>query len=93
MRVMQIETIESTMAAVGTKATYAGASVSGLGWFLSNEFFGLAGVGIGLAGLFISWHYKRKALRLHEREHELRASLLRRWLDVDSGMGELGADE
>ena len=90
---MQIETIESTMAAVGAKATYTGAGVSSLGWFMSNEFFGLAGVGIGLAGLFISWHYKRKALRLREQEHELRANLLRRGLDPDSSMGELGVDE
>ena len=51
---MHIETIESTMAATGARATYAGAGVSGLGWFLSNEFFGLAGVAIGLAGLWFS---------------------------------------
>ena len=90
---MHIETIESTMATAGTKATYTGAGVSGLGWFLSNEFFGLAGVAIGLAGLFISWYYKRQALRLREREHELRANLLRRGLDADSSTGDVGAEE
>lgn len=93
---MQIDTLESTVAAAGARATYAGAGVSGLGWFFSNEFFGLAGVGIGLAGLFISWYYKRQALRLREREHALRASLLRRGMDAGDdagGTGDVGAEE
>ena len=51
---MKNETIDATMAAIGTKATYTGAGVSGLGWFLSNEFFGLAGVIIGTVGLLIT---------------------------------------
>lgn len=93
---MQIDTLESTVAAAGARATYTGAGVSGLGWFFSNEFFGLAGVCIGLAGLFISWYYKRQALRLREREHALRASLLRRGLDTrhEAGdSGDAGAEE
>lgn len=90
---MKSETLDATMAAVGTKATYTGAGVSGLGWFLSNEFFGLAGVAIGLAGLLITWHYKRQAHRLRVREHDLRAELLMRGRRTDTDLGELGADE
>ena len=51
MKSETVDAIDVTMAAVGTKATYTGAGVTGLGWFLSNEFFGLAGILIGLAGL------------------------------------------
>ena len=87
------DTIDAAMAAVGTKATYAGAGVSGLGWFLSNEFFGLAGVVIGTFGLLITWYYKHKANKRHEREHELRMLLLRRGHRPDTDLGELGADE
>ena len=76
---MKNETIDATMAAIGTKATYTGAGVSGLGWFLSNEFFGLAGVIIGTVGLLITWYYKREANKRHaeddrrrEAEHQRR---------------------
>lgn len=90
---MKNETLDATMAALGSKATYTGAGVSGLGWFLSNEFFGLAGVCIGLAGLLITWHYKRQAHLLRVREHDLRTDLLMRGRRTDTDLGELGADE
>lgn len=90
---MKHETLDTAMAAIGSKATYTGVGVTGVGWFLSNEFFGLAGMCIGLAGLFITWHYKRQAHRLRVREHELRAELLLRGRRTDTDLGELGADE
>lgn len=90
---MKNETIDATMAAIGTKATYTGAGVSGLGWFLSNEFFGLAGVIIGTVGLLITWYYKHKADVRHTREHDLRVDMLRRGRGPDTDLGELGADE
>ena len=88
-----IDAIDATMAAVGTKTVYAGAGVSGLGWFLSNEFFGLAGILIGLAGLIITWYYKHKADKRHTREHDLRVEMLRHGRRVDTDLSELGADE
>lgn len=65
--------------------------MTGLGWFTSNEFFGLVGIVVALAGFFVSWYYKREAnrrqaeesaLRRHEselrsREIELRMRLMR----------------
>ena len=90
---MKNETIDATMAAIGTKTTYTGAGVSGLGWFLSNEFFGLAGVIIGAVGLLITWYYKHKADKRHAREHDLRVDMLRRGRRPDTDLGELGADE
>ena len=93
MKSETVDAIDATMAAVGTKATYTGVGVSGLGWFLSNEFFGLAGILIGAAGLLITWYYKHKANKRHEREHELRMLLLRSGHRPDTDLGELGADE
>ena len=90
---MKHETLDTAMAAIGSKATYTGVGVTGVGWFLSNEFFGLMGMCIGLAGLLITWHYKRQAHRLRVREHELRAELLLRGRRTDTDLGELGADE
>lgn len=48
---MKAEAIDLSIAAAGSKATYVGAGVTGLGWFLSNQFFGLMGVLIALAEL------------------------------------------
>ena len=48
MAAMKAETLDITIAAVGSKTTYVGAGVTSLGWFLSNEFFGLVGVLIGI---------------------------------------------
>lgn len=90
---MKNETIDATMAAIGTKATYTGAGVSGLGWFLSSEFFGLAGVIVGTVGLLITWYYKHKADKRHTREHDLRVDMLRRGRRPDTDLGELGVDE
>ena len=93
MKSETVDAIDATMAAVGTKATYTGVGVSGLGWFLSNEFFGLAGILIGTAGLLITWYYKHKADRRHMHEHELRMERLRRGRHVDTDLGELGVGE
>lgn len=93
MKSETIDAIDVSMAAIGTKATYTGVGVSGLGWFLSNEFFGLAGILIGLAGLVITWYYKHKADARHTREHDIRLEMLRRGQKPDTDLGELGADE
>lgn len=69
---MSNETFDATLAAIGSKTAYTGASVSGVGWFLSNEFFGLAGVAIGVIGLSINWHYRAKADERDRLEHEAR---------------------
>ena len=72
MKSETVDAIDVTMAAVGTKATYTGVGVSGLAWFLSNEFFGLAGILIGLAGIVITAFYKHKADKRHALEERRR---------------------
>lgn len=53
-------TIDATMAAVGSKGTYTGATMTVGAWFLSSEFGMLMGLLIGVVGLAIQWYYKHK---------------------------------
>ena len=82
---MKAEAIDLTIAAAGSKVTYAGTGVAGLAWLLSSQFFGLMGVLIALAGVLINWHYKRKASqrmelesRSRREESQLRMELMRK---------------
>lgn len=81
---MNVETVDSTLAAVGSKVTYTGAGLTGLGWFASSEFMGLAGLAIGVVGMVINWYYKAKADRRLDREHALRMERMDRGLFTDS---------
>lgn len=65
-------TIDATMAAVGSKATYTGASASVLGWMISSEFGVLFGLFLGVAGLCINWFYKHKEDKRQQAEHDRR---------------------
>lgn len=65
-------TIDATMAAVGSKATYTGASASVLGWMISSEFGVLFGLFLGVAGLGINWFYKHKEDKRQQAEHDRR---------------------
>lgn len=69
---MKQETVDATMAAIGGKTTYAGGGMAVGGWYLSNEFFGIAGLCIGAIGLWINWYFRRKQDRRDQREYEAR---------------------
>lgn len=74
--------IDTTISAVGSKATYTGAGMTIGGWFLSSEFAVLVGMLLGVAGLMVNWYYKHKLtmaeIRLKEeqaaREREAHAA-------------------
>jgi|LakMenE01Jun11ns_1017448.scaffolds.fasta_scaffold8941149_2 hypothetical protein len=65
-------TLDATLAAAGSKATYTGASASVVAWFLSSEFGMLAGLGIGIVGLGVNWFYKHKEDKRRQAEHDKR---------------------
>lgn len=90
---MKNEAVDLTIAAAGSKTTYIGAGVTGLGWFLSNEFFGLVGVLIGVIGLSVNIYFKWHANKRAKIEHEARMARLRRWQHTDTGIGGLELDE
>lgn len=90
---MKSEAVDITIAAVGSKTTYIGAGVTGLGWFLSNEFFGLVGLLIGVIGLSVNIYFKLHANRRSKIEHELRVERLRKRRSADTDIGDLELDE
>lgn len=65
-------TVDATMAAFGSKATYTGASASLLGWMLSSEFGVILGLFLGIAGFAINWYYRHKEDKRQQIEHERR---------------------
>lgn len=69
---MQTQTIDATVAAVGSKTTQAGAGIAIGGWFFSSEFGVLCGIVIGIAGLGVSFYFKRREDKRLQAEHELR---------------------
>lgn len=89
---MKTETIEQVGGAAN-KVALAGAGVTGWAWLASNEFLGLVGALVALGGLVVTWYYKREANKRHVEEHRWRVARLRRGLDSDTDLGELGADE
>ena len=77
-KIMQQEahnTLDTTLAAVASKATYTGAGTSVLGWMLSSEFGVLVGLLIGFGGFFVNWYYRHKEDKRQQTEHEKRMRL------------------
>lgn len=89
---MKSEAIDLTIAATGSKITYAGAGVGGLGWFLSSEFVGVIGILIALAGFCVSWYYKRKASQRMEKESQLKQEETKLRIDLMRRTGQIIPD-
>lgn len=61
-------------AAIGSKATYAGAGVSAASWWLSSEAGVLIGITLGVIGLAVNVFFK---LRTDQRERDEHAARMR----------------
>ena len=68
----QHTTIEATLAATGSKATYTGAGMTISGWALSSEAAVLCGIVLGLVGLAVNFFFQLKRDRREQREHKAR---------------------
>lgn len=68
-------TIDATMAAIGSKATYTGAGASVMGWMLSSEFGVLIGLMLGIGGFALNWYYRHKEDKRQQAEHDRRMGL------------------
>jgi Bacteriophage holin family, superfamily II-like len=53
-------TIDTALAATGSKATYTGSGMILSGWLFSSEFAVLMGIIIGVAGFIVNWYYRHK---------------------------------
>lgn len=65
-------TMDASLAAAGSKATYAGSGMTLGGWLVSSEFAVLVGIVIGVAGFLVNWYYRHKAHLRERAEHLVR---------------------
>jgi len=72
---MQEPTLEATISAAASKATYTGAGTSVMGWILSSEFTILMGLMVAIGGFLVNWYYKAKEDRRQQAEHDRRMGL------------------
>lgn len=68
---MKIETIEA-IATAGSRTTVGGATVGAIGAFISSNMVGIGGLFIALLGMMVNVHFRRKADRRMQLEHDLR---------------------
>ena len=68
-------TVDATMAAIGSKATYTGAGASILGWLMSSQAGILFGILIGVGGFLVNWYYRHKEDKRRQEEHDRRMGL------------------
>ena len=61
------QTVDATLAAAGSKVTYAGSGVTITGWLLSSEFAVLVGMLLGLAGFIVNWYYRHRLTKVEIR--------------------------
>lgn len=63
------QTLDATIAATSSKATYTGAGMTVGGWLLSSEFAVLVGIFIGVAGFLVNWVYRHRQDMRERAEH------------------------
>lgn len=68
-------TVDATLAAVGSKATWGGAFMTGVGWLLSSQGAALVGICGVVVGLAMNYHF---SLRRDRREREAHEADMRR---------------
>jgi hypothetical protein len=66
------QAIESTLASIGSKATYTGAGVTISGGVMLSEVAVIVGMVMGVLGLLLNWYYRAKDDRRAVIEHERR---------------------
>lgn len=71
------QTLEATVAAAASKATYAGAGTSVWGWFASSEAGVILGIVIGVIGLLVNIFFRLRQDRRSQTEHEARMRAIR----------------
>ncbi len=77
---MKIETIEA-IATAGSRTTVGGATIGAIGAFISSNMVGVGGLFIALLGVIVNVHFRRKADKRMQVEHDLR--MKERMLRID----------
>lgn len=68
------ESVEAMVASISSKATTGGSAAVVAAWWTNVDWGLWIGLAIGVTGLLVNWHYKRKSDRRAEEVH--RAHLL-----------------
>ena len=79
-------TLDTTMAAIGSKATYTGATATTFSWMLSSEFGIAVGMFIGCLGFALNWYYSRKRDRREQDIHDVVMMEHRKAKDASHGI-------
>lgn len=64
--------VETTAAAIGSKATLTGGATSAAGFFMGINWIGWIGVGVAVLGLLINFYFSYQRDRREQQEHEAR---------------------
>jgi hypothetical protein len=67
-----VQTLDTTIGTVASKATYTGAGMTISGWLLSSEAAVLIGIVLGVAGFAVNWFYKHREDKRRQAEYEAR---------------------
>ena len=73
-----LKNLESSVVAVANKLTVAGSAGTLLAWATSSNLGMWVGIAIGIGGLWLNYHYKRKNDRRNQDAH---AAFMRRMQD------------
>ncbi|MDM0088826.1 MULTISPECIES: holin [unclassified Variovorax] len=87
------ETLELSVAAAASKATYVGAGSITVGWLLSNEFALVLGMLVAIGGFLVNLYYKRRAGERVEQLFKLRVDRIALGCRTDTDLAGLGEDE
>lgn len=66
---MRQETLDTAIASVSSKAVGAGSAVTVVSWWNSSNLGMWAGIVIGVVGLLVNWHYKRRSNARADEAH------------------------
>lgn len=83
----------ASASSTASKATVAGAAVSGLGALSHSEWLALGGFILAVLGFFVNVWFKLDARKRQEREHGARMRRLERGMHSDTGLDQLGEDD
>ena len=77
------QTVEASVAAIASKATYTGGAAGLAGFLTQTDWLGLLGVFIALTGLVISFYFSYQRNLREKEEHEFRMKKLRGQCNVE----------
>lgn len=84
---MKPETLDS-IGTAGMKVSVIGAGTAGAGLWTASEIAAIVGALVAIAGVVITWYYKRKANRRLEAEHLLRQQERQMRMDLMRATGQ-----